>query len=51
MNKEELKKVIEDGVQESFPVWSDYMTVEEFENLEPLISLTVLTALMKLKNI
>jgi hypothetical protein len=50
MNKEKLKKIISDGMEEAYiQIWSEHMTREDFDNIRPLVEMSALLVLMEVK--
>lgn len=50
MTKEEMKNIVYESIHENFPLFSDYMTIEEYETLKPLLGMVVLSAFLRIKN-
>jgi hypothetical protein len=50
MNKEHLKKIVSDGMEEAYiQIWSEHMTREDFENIRSLVEMSALLVLMEVK--
>jgi hypothetical protein len=50
MNKEKLKKIISDGMEEAYiQIWSEHMTREDFESIRTLVEMSALLVLMEVK--
>ena len=50
IDKEQLKKLVSKGVDKSYKdIWSEYMSREDFENIKPLVEMSVVLVLMEFK--